>query len=109
MLEKVIVIRDIEKLDCSPEFRELNFELSSYTNDLSNAEGRKYKKYKICKDGFTFLVMGYIGKKAAGFKEACIPTFNKMEAENQKLHNPAQMNKLDWIEMARQQEIETPD
>ena len=33
----------------------------------------------MTKDGFTFLVMGYRGKKAAEFKEAYISAFNKME------------------------------
>ena len=33
----------------------------------------------MTKDGFTFLVMGYRGKKAAQFKEAYIQRFNAME------------------------------
>lgn len=33
----------------------------------------------MTKDGFTFLVMGYRGKKAAKFKEAYIQRFNAME------------------------------
>ena len=32
------VLRDIENLDCSPEFRELNFEVSKY-----KVEGQKRK------------------------------------------------------------------
>ena len=49
------VIRDIECLDCSEQFRRLNFELSSYRNQ----QNKRQKKYLITKDGFTFLVMGY--------------------------------------------------
>ncbi len=60
------VLRDIENLDCSREFTELNFERSSY----KDSTGRRLPMVFMTKDGFTFLVMGYRGKKAAGFKEA---------------------------------------
>lgn len=62
------------KLDCSEEFSLLNFEESKYTD-----RGKKYPKYLLTKDGFTFLVMGYRGKKAAQYKEAYITRFNQME------------------------------
>ena len=100
------VLRDIENLDCSDEFRETNFGLSSYTNELSNAPGREYKKYEIEKDGFSFLVMGYNGEKAAYFKEQYILMYNRMEEQLKKMMYPSEMSKLDWIEVARQQEIE---
>ncbi len=69
------VIRDIRNLDCSEEFRLLNFEQSSYTN----AQGHRQPCYNMTRDGFVFLVMGYRGKKAAAFKEAYIKRFNEME------------------------------
>jgi Rha family phage regulatory protein len=69
------VIRDIRNLDCSEEFRLLNFEQSSYTN----LQGKKQPCYNLTRDGFVFLVMGYRGKKAAAFKEAYIRRFNEME------------------------------
>ena len=34
----------------------------------------------MTRDGFTFLVMGYRGKKAARFKETYIKRFNRMES-----------------------------
>ena len=68
------IIRDIENLHCSVEFNKLNFERTNYKDSL----GRKQKKYLMTKDGFTFLVMGYKGKKAAEFKEAYIKRFNDM-------------------------------
>lgn len=68
------VIRDIEKLDCSDEFRAPNFG-ETYYKDLQN---KRQKKYFITKDGFVFLVMGYRGKRAAEFKEAYIKRFNDM-------------------------------
>lgn len=69
------VLRDIEKLDCSQEFRERNFALSSYRSD----QNKKMPQVLMTKDGFTFLVMGYRGKKAAKFKESYIRRFNDME------------------------------
>jgi Rha family phage regulatory protein len=70
------VIRDIRNLDCSEEFRQLNFELTSYTD----GQGKKRPCYNMTRDGFTFLVMGYRGKKASQYKEAYIKRFNEMEA-----------------------------
>ena len=70
------VLRDIKTLDCSDEFRRLNFEESSYINE----QGKKQPCVNMTRDGFTFLVMGYRGKKAARFKEAYIRRFNEMES-----------------------------
>lgn len=70
------VIRDIDNLDCSEEFRLLNFEGSSYKNE----QGKKQPCYYMTRDGFVFLAMGYRGKKAARFKELYIRRFNEMES-----------------------------
>ncbi|MCM3145358.1 Rha family transcriptional regulator [Brevibacillus sp. MER 51] len=69
------VLRDIRNLDCSNEFRLLNFEESIYTNE----RGRVYPKVDMTRDGFTFLVMGYTGKDAGRFKEDYIKAFNLLE------------------------------
>ncbi|WP_024985308.1 Rha family transcriptional regulator [Brevibacillus borstelensis] len=69
------VLRDIENLDCSKEFRAFNFEVSSYRSE----QNKKVPEILMTKDGFTFLAMGYRGKKAARFKEAYIKRFNEME------------------------------
>jgi Rha family phage regulatory protein len=69
------VLRDIENLDCSNEFHQSNFGQISYKDTY----GRKQKAVAMTKDGFTFLVMGYRGKKAAKFKEMYIRRFNEME------------------------------
>ena len=69
------VLRDIEKLDCSGEFRQRNFALSSY----KSAQNKSLPMYYITRDGFTLLVMGYTGEKAMRFKEAYIKQFNAME------------------------------
>lgn len=68
------VLRAIEKLDCSKEFNERNFALVDYTD----VKGEKRPCYELTKDGFTFLAMGFTGKKSAQFKEAYINEFNRM-------------------------------
>ena len=70
------VLRDIELLQCSKEFRERNFALSKYSVENNK---RSYPMYYITRDGFTILVMGYTGEKAMQFKEAYIRQFNNME------------------------------
>ncbi len=74
------VLRDIESLDCSQEFRALNFEGTSRDVPGPNGGVRQERAFKIYRDGFTFLAMGYTGPKAAQFKEAYINRFNEMEA-----------------------------
>ena len=70
------VLKDIRELECSDNFRLLNFEESSYCN----AQGKKQPAYYMTRDGFVFLAMGYRGKKAAEFKELYIRRFNEMES-----------------------------
>lgn len=75
------VILAVEKLECSPEFRRLNFKLTSYEVAQPNGGTRKLPAYTITRDGFVFLAMGFTGKEAAQWKEAYITAFNAMEAE----------------------------
>jgi Rha family phage regulatory protein len=74
------VLWDIDALECSPEFRALNFEATTETR-RAGAVTRDMRSIDMTKDGFTFLVMGFTGRKAAAFKEAYIARFNEMEAE----------------------------
>jgi len=55
----------IRKLECSEEFRRLNFEPSDYIDE----RGKEQPMYEMTRDGWTFLVLGFTGKKAARFKE----------------------------------------
>ena len=71
------VLRDVKNLECTAEFRLLNFEESSYLNE----QQRDTLEMLMTRDGFTFLAMGFTGPRAAVFKEAYIEAFNKMEAE----------------------------
>ena len=70
------VLQDIERLDCSEAFFAAEFSAANYTD----IRGKRQPCYTMTRDGFTFLVMGYRGKKAAQFKEAYIQRFNEMEA-----------------------------
>lgn len=69
------VLRDIQNLNCTPEFNVSNFGLISYTDSMN----REQRAYEMTKDGFSFLVMGYTGPKAGEFKESYIFEFNKRE------------------------------
>ena len=82
------VIRDIELLDCSDEFRVLNFERSFYTSP----QNKRISCYNITEDGFYFLCMGFSGKKAAKWKESFITTFKQMREGF--LNVDAEMTKL---------------
>lgn len=70
------VLRDIDALDCSPEFAKLNFELADYID--KNGDPRRM--FEMTRNGFVFLTMGYRGPKAGRFKEAYIARFDEMDA-----------------------------
>lgn len=72
-----IVVRAIKGLQCSRDFVEHNFVLNKYTDGA----GRSQEEYIITFDGFSFLAMGFTGKRAAEFKEEYINEFNKNKEE----------------------------
>jgi len=74
------VLRDIRNLECSEDFRRLNFELFKI-RDLSKPEGESTSHVEMTRDGLAFLVMGFTGAKAARWKELDIEAFNRMEAQ----------------------------
>lgn len=69
------VLRTIKNMECSPEFRALNFEAGEYTD----VTGVKRPMYTITRDGFAFLASGFTGKEAAQWKEKYIAAFNELE------------------------------
>ena len=80
-----VVLRAIENIECSDNFRQCNFALvmESMTyidkNGLSKSKQTKRVGHvEMTKDGFIFLAMGFTGKKAAEFKEWYINEFNRM-------------------------------
>ena len=70
------VLRDIQNLDCPSDFSLHNFVETPYVHEQN---GQTYRMYEMTKDGFSFLVMGYTGSKAAKFKVDFINEFNKRE------------------------------
>lgn len=75
------VLRDIENIISeNDESRALNFEVSDEIKDLGFLK-KKFKVYRLSRDGLMFLVMGYTGKKANALKWAYIDEFNRMEKE----------------------------
>lgn len=76
------VIRDIEEiLRTLPENRKHYFLETQIERPSNLGTGTvKNKAYRLTRDGFTFLVMGYTGEKAAKFKWAYIDEFNRQQA-----------------------------
>lgn len=70
------VLKAISNLECSPEFNERNFAPVEY----KDAKGEMRPAYRLTRDGFAFLAMGFTGKKAAAWKETFLEAFNAMEA-----------------------------
>lgn len=68
------VLRAIQTLDCSEEFSQRNFALTEYTD----VQGKKRPAFNLTRDGFSFLVMGFTGERAAYWKERFIEAFNQM-------------------------------
>ncbi|MCS7612457.1 Rha family transcriptional regulator, partial [Pseudomonas aeruginosa] len=60
------VLKSIANLECSPEFTQRNF--APCTRPGSNNKPEPY--FRMTRDGFTFLCMGFTGKEAARWKEA---------------------------------------
>ena len=71
------VLERIRNLGCSVEFTERNFSPSEFIDST----GRRLTEYRITRDGFSFLCMGFTGAKAAQWKERYISTFNAMAAK----------------------------
>ena len=69
------VLRAITNLECSQEFNERNFAPVEYRD----AKGEMRPAYRLTRDGFSFLAMGFTGKKAAAWKEKFLMAFNAME------------------------------
>ncbi|ESX11119.1 MULTISPECIES: Rha family transcriptional regulator [unclassified Mesorhizobium] len=71
------VLRDVEGIECSEEFYRLNFEPIEYEDN----RGRLQPMFRMTRDGFSLLVMGFTGPRAMRWKERYIQAFNMMEAE----------------------------
>lgn len=71
------VLRRIRTLtaDAPADFNARNFAAVDFTD----AKGERRPAYRLTRDGFTLLAMGFTGKKALTFKLAYIDAFNRME------------------------------
>jgi Rha family phage regulatory protein len=73
-------------MDSPRQFNELNFQLVTYRD----AKGESGPMYRMTRDGFALIAMGFTGKAAIEWKVAYIDTFNAMEAALvRKLERPA--------------------
>ena len=76
------VIRSIETiLNSTDEKHQRNFAPMMIDVEIGNGAVRKSKAYRLTRDGFTFLAMGFTGERAQAFKWAYIDAFNRMEAQ----------------------------
>lgn len=71
-----------------PQEHQSDFRLVEYTD----AKGESRPAYRLTRDGFTLLAMGFTGKKALAFKLAYIDAFNRMEAA---LHQPVDTQRME--------------
>lgn len=75
------VLRDIENILLSlPQERRCNFNETQVERVNNIGATVRTKAFRLTRDGFTFLVMGYTGEKAARFKWAYIDEFNRQQA-----------------------------
>lgn len=77
------VLKRIRNLDCSQDFYARNFAEIEIDLEFQPGRTRKSPAYRMARDGFVFLCMGFTGKEAARWKVAYIEAFNRMEAELQ--------------------------
>ena len=80
--EHTDVLDAIEKLECSHEFTELNFQPSTY----KDKSGKKNPCYTMTREGFTALVNSYIKEEYKQIRKEFFQRFDEMEASiNEKL------------------------
>lgn len=72
------VLKRIRSLECSDDFRRRNFAEALYEAAGGKGATGTYTEYRITRDGFAFLCMGFTGARAAQWKERYINTFNRL-------------------------------
>lgn len=82
------VLEKIDSLDIPDGFSSANF--SAHVQKIkAGAVTRDSKVYRMTKDGFMLLVMGFTGKRAMDIKIAYINAFNRMASQLTQNQNPA--------------------
>lgn len=84
------VLQAIRDLECSAEFRELNFQLFEI-NDLTKPSGKSTDHVDMTEAGLIRLIMHFSGPKAAAKKEQFIYAFQWMKAKLQEITASQQM------------------
>lgn len=95
------VLQSIQNLECSTQFNQLNFQPVDY----KDAKGEMRPAYRLSRDGFAFLAMGFTGKKAAAWKEKFLEAFNAMEAALRRLALPISYPPRENTEMKQKRVI----
>lgn len=75
------VLRAIEKKPCSAKFRQRNFAPAEYLDE----QGKPRRMYRLTRDGFSLVVMGFTGESAVAWQERFIGAFSQMERELRRL------------------------
>jgi Rha family phage regulatory protein len=73
------VLRAIDRVreECGPEFDQRNFAPVDYVD----GKGRTYRAYRMTRDGFSLVVMGFTGAAATAWKVKYIAAFNGLAGE----------------------------
>lgn len=74
------VLRAVRELEVPEDFGRRNFAQTERTWINNLGKEVRTPMYRITRDGFTLLAMGFTGKRAMEFKLAYIAAFNAMEA-----------------------------
>uniref|UniRef100_UPI0014957AF8 Rha family transcriptional regulator n=2 Tax=Serratia TaxID=613 RepID=UPI0014957AF8 len=87
-------------LEVPSDFSSANFSAHDHFVTVGGGAQRKSKIYRMTKDGFMLLVMGFTGKKAMAIKIAYINAFNMMAEELAR-----QQKQADQVKQKQLQEI----
>lgn len=67
------VVKQIDELNCTREFRFLNFEEMHFMNMKTN---QMHRMYEVKREGLQLLVMNYTGEKARKAQKSIVKRFN---------------------------------
>lgn len=97
------VMRDLKKLtqQCGDKFTKSNFGLTFEIKKIGNSN-RKMPFYRMSKDGFMLLVMGYSGDAAMQIKLAYIDAFNWMTSQLERILK-SDMARYNQVSLKREQ------
>jgi Rha family phage regulatory protein len=96
------VIKAINNISCSDDFRAVNFNGATY----KDRQGKERKLILLTKKGFIKLVFGFTGKKADRFQEAYIDKFEEMEdlLKGRLLSKPRELSRKELALIVLEQE-----